>query len=240
MTMTTPDHSRLALFETIDAEDVEGFRLLTGAPRTHLRGSFLRHEGSSAPEMYRLRSGWLVASVGNSDGGRQISKVHLPGDLVGTPSLGCAEAVETIQALTDVTVEVVPIDVFGRIFRERPRFGALLFLWSQEERVHLMHRLTIVGRSDGARRMGAFLLSLYRRMTMGRDDALTSFALPMTQQDLGDATGMSAVHANRSLKQLRAQGLVTLRDGVVTLHDVAALVSFCGAPPVTARRTDWR
>lgn len=238
--MLTPEQSRLAAFESIDADDLEGFRLLTGPQRLCPRGGFLRHEGSSAPEMYRLRSGWLVASVGNSDGGRQISKVHLPGDLVGIPSIGCAEAVETLQALTDVTVEVIPIEVFGRIFRERPRFGALLFLWSQEERVHLMHRLTIVGRSDGARRMGAFLLSLYRRLMMGRDDTITSFALPMTQQDLGDATGMSVVHANRSLKHLRALGLVTLRDGIMTLHDVDALVKFCGTPPLQPRRTDWR
>jgi CRP/FNR family transcriptional regulator len=237
--MLTSDQSRLAAFDSIDADDLEGFRLLTGPQRAHPRGSFLRHEGSPAPEIYRLRAGWLVASVGNSDGGRQICKVHLPGDLV-TSSIGCPEAVETIQALTDVTVEVIPIEVFGRIFRERPRFGALLFLWSQEERVDLMHRLSAVGRSDGSRRMGAFLLSLYRRLMMGRDDEIRSFGLPMTQQDLGDATGMSVVHANRSLKHLRALGLVTLRDGIMTLHDVDALVQFCGTPPLQVRRTDWR
>jgi CRP/FNR family transcriptional regulator, anaerobic regulatory protein len=140
-----------------------------------------------------LKSGWLCCSVLTADGGRQITKVHLPGDLVGMPSLAASESAETVSALTDAVVEAIPLSAFSDITREHPRFLMLLFLWAQEERLRLMHQLTLVGQAQAERRMAGFVLGIYDRLLLNQPAIGLSFDLPMTQEDLSDAMGMTLV-----------------------------------------------
>jgi CRP/FNR family transcriptional regulator len=228
-------HSRFASFASYTADDVAAFSHLRGPTRKVERGDVLRQQGDSLPDVYRLVQGWLVCSMATAEGGRQITKVHLPGDLVGMPSLAASESAETVAALTDAVVEIVPLEAFSRVCREHPRFVMLLFMWSQEERIRLMHQLTLVGQMRGERRMAAFVMSIYHRLRLNDPNMALRFALPMTQQDFGDATGMSVVHANRSIKALRQRGLVAIQDGFVTISDLAALQTFAGTPPLQAR-----
>lgn len=180
-----------------------------------------------------------MCSLATDEGGRQITKIHVPGDLVGMPSLAASEGAETIAALTDAVVEVVPLAAFSQVCREHPRLMMMLFMWSQEERIRLMHQLTVVGQVQSERRMAALLLSIYLRLLLNRPGMELSFTLPMTQGDLGDATGMTTVHANRTIKALRQRGLVTVQDSVVTILNLDALRQFAGTPPVPSRDTAW-
>lgn len=232
--------ARFASFESVLPEDLEAFALLTGPVTALRKGEYLRLEGTASPPVYLLRTGWLACSVVTSEGSRQITKINLPGDMVGMPSLAGFEAAETIEALTDAEVEVIPPEAFGPIFRQYPRMAALLFLWSQEERVRLMHQLSILGGMKGPRRIAALLLSLYQRALLNDPNMGPSLVLPLTQQDLGDATGMSVVHANRSLKELRDFGLISFSSGsVITFPDLPKLMAFADLPPITRRKTDW-
>lgn len=233
------DHARFASFDSVDPEDLHSFRLLTGIARTVRKGTHLRHEGSPNPDVFRLRSGWLICSVGTSTGGRQITKINLPGDLVGLPSLACTQAVESIQAVTDAEIETVPLDAFTRIFRDHPRMAAMLLLWALEERQHLMNRMTLIGTMKGARRVAALLLQLYRRVKIGEPSMELSFAVPLTQQQVADCTGMSIVHANTSLKSLRTRGIASWHNGVVTIHDLDELEAFANLAPEQKRTTRW-
>lgn len=213
--------------------------LLTGPQRVYPKGHYLRHEGEPQPELYRLQSGWLCSSITTAEGDRQITRVYLPGDLVGLPSMACDVAVESILAQTDAVVDVVPLSAFAAVFRDHPRFAALLFMLAQEERVALMHQLALVGRVRGGRRMAAFLLSICRRVRQSDPLVGDSFVMPLTQQDLGDATGMSIVHANRSLKVLRDRGLATFQKGVLTIHDYEGLTKFSAVPAGPIRSGAW-
>lgn len=233
------DRFRFASFASFTADDVAAFALLTGPFRKVKRGSLLRHEGDALPDIYRLQQGWLACSVATAEGGRQITKIHLPGDLVGMPSLAASEAAETITALTDAAVEAVPLEAFARVCRDYPRFVMMLFMWSQEERIRLMHQLTLVGRFRSERRMAAFLLTIYDRLLLNVPDMGLSFALPMTQEDLGDSIGLSVVHTNRTIKALRLRQLVALQDGIVTILDLNALRQFASMPPIPRRITSW-
>jgi len=237
--MLTQDYARFASFDTIEAGDLQSFQVLTGSPREIRRRHFVRLEGDPNPEVYRLRSGWAICSVGTADGGRQITKVHLPGDLVGLPSMACPAAAETIQAATDIEIEVIPLDAFATVFREHPRLAALLFLWSLEERQQLMTRMTVIGRLSGAQRIAAWLYLLHRRVVLGEPTPTLSFAIPLNQTDLADATGMSPVHANRGLMDLRKQGLATWRGNIVTIHDLDRLAVFSKIGAEFQRSTRW-
>jgi CRP/FNR family transcriptional regulator, anaerobic regulatory protein len=233
------NYVRFASFDSVDAEDLQGFELLTGPARTLSKGKFVRHEGSPNPEIFRLRSGWLTCCVNTAEGGRQITKIHLPGDLVGMPSMACLQAVETIQAVTDVEIETIPLDVFARIFRDHPRLASLLFLWALEERQFLMNTLTLVGTMRGARRVAALLLHLYRRGIQSEPASGSSIPFPLTQQDVADATGMTVVYANQGLKALRTRGMITWQNGVLTIHDLDQLAAYANLPPEQKRTTNW-
>lgn len=231
--------ARFASFSSFLDGDAEAFNLLSGPVVRLRKGEVLRVEGAPNPDVYRLRAGWLACSVMTAEGRRQITRFQLPGDLVGMPSLAAHEATETIEALSDAEVEIVPLDAFAEVFNNHPRVAALLFLWSQEERVRLMHHLAVIGRMRSSKRVGALLLLLYQRAQLSAPSRRTSFTMPLTQQDLADATGMSIVHANRSLKDLRERGLVTVVDGLVKFRDLRGLIAYTEVPTVSKRRTDW-
>jgi CRP/FNR family transcriptional regulator len=237
--LSNSGYARFASFVSFERRDLESFDVLTGPLRAVPKGGFLCHEGQGSPELYRLKSGWLSCSLSTQNGARQITKIHLPGDLVGMPSIASDVAVETVSALTWAEVEVIPIEAFGRAFRDHPRLAALLFLWSQEERVRLMHQMTLIGRHAADRRVAAFLLSIYQRVLISTPDVGLSFDLPLIQQDIADATGMSIVHANRSLRKLRDAGLLTFQDGRVTIGNLAGLQEFSGTPTLSPRSTSW-
>jgi CRP/FNR family transcriptional regulator len=237
--LSNSGYARFASFVSFERRDLESFDVLTGPLRAVPKGAFLCHEGQPSSEVYRLKSGWLCCSISTQDGARQITKIHLPGDLVGTPSMASEVSVETVSALTSAEVEAIPLEAFGRAFRDHPRLAALLYLWSQEERVRLMHQMTLIGRHAADRRVAAFLLSIYQRVLISTPDVGLSFDLPLIQQDIADATGMSIVHANRSLRKLRYAGLLTFQDGRVTIGNLAGLREFSGTPTLSPRSTSW-
>jgi len=120
-----------------DDQEVPDFELMSGPQRLYNKGHFISHEGEPKPDLYLLRSGWLCCSITTPAGDRQITTLHLPGDLVGMPSIARDVAAETICALTDSIVEVIPLDAFSVAFRHQPRVAALLYMSAQEERVRL-------------------------------------------------------------------------------------------------------
>jgi len=233
------DLTRFSSVAALEPDDLRSLELISGPQRTVRRGAYLRHEGAPDPEIYRLRSGWLACSLSTAEGGRQITRFHVAGDLVGLPSFAGHAAAETIQALTEVEVETISLHSFGRAFREYPRLAALLFLWAQEESVHLMNLLALVGRMPGHRRVAALILILHRRLLLNDPGQGLSFSSPLTQQDVADATGMSIVHANRTLRALRGRGIATWQDGMVTIHDATKLAQLVNLPSSPMRSLHW-
>lgn len=233
------DTAPFGSFSGIESDDLRNLGLLSGPVRTFRRGTYLRHEGAPEPEVYRLRSGWIACSLGTAEGTRQVTHFHVPGDFVGLPSIASHAAHEAVQALTEVEVEVLPLALFGRVFREHPRLAAMLFMLAAEDIVALMNRLAMVGRMPGPRRVAALILILHRRLTLNNPELGLSFSAPLTQQDVADATGMSIVHANRSLRQLRGRGIATWQDGLVTIQDFAKLAELVNMPPSARRSTHW-
>ncbi|HVF93076.1 MAG TPA: helix-turn-helix domain-containing protein, partial [Sphingomonas sp.] len=128
----------------------------------------------------------------------------------------------------------------GRLFRDHPRLGALLYAVSASENVAMADRLTSIGRTDGMTRIATLLLDIRSRLRVADGIHGATFELPLTQQDLGDAVGLTKTHVNRGLKALAETGLIE-RDGrVIRINDVdalSALVDFRDRHGHVA--TDW-
>jgi CRP-like cAMP-binding protein len=167
-------------------------------------------------------------------------KVHLPGDMLGTQSLTLASAAETLMALTRVTVDAIPVAAFSNLFMSEPRIAAAMYLSAQKERVFLMDRLTSVARTSAAQRLAAFLLNVYDRLTVvGLDEP--KFDLPLSQDELADVLGITAVHANRTLFHLEESGFIARRGKLITILDLPGMRSFGAMPQRRFERSrDWR
>lgn len=218
----------------------DALRWLERRERSYAAGDIIFREGDRIENLYIVGSGWLHSSVTLRDGDRQILRFYFIGDITTTLSVAWQHSAATFQAVSDTTLFEIPKEVFGDLFRKHPRLGALMFAISASEQVSLGDRLTSISKTDGFTRIATLLLDLRSRLRVVDDLPSSSFELPLTQKDIGDAVGLTKTHVNRSLKSLEATGLVE-RDGrVLRITDVdrlAALVDFRDRHAVIA--TDW-
>ena len=194
------------------------------------RGDHIVHEGDVPSGIHLLVAGWTVSSIAFPGGQRQLIKAHLPGDLLGLPSIALARQADSIVALTAAVVALIPLDAVGRLFETRPRLAALLFLISQEERVMLMDRLASIGATKAVNRLAALLLQIHARVVRSQPETGDAFAFPLLQHDVADMIGVTAVHLNRTTQELRRQGVITWERQRVTIHDRATLARLAGLP----------
>jgi len=190
----------------------------------HLRrGAVLQRENEACGELFILRRGLMMSYVLLDDGSRQILRFLFPGDMLCVSSAIYREAPETLCALSDCVVSPFDRAALADIMAAHPRLSAMILVYSQIERVALTDRLAALGRTSAKARVAALLLELRNRLGATDKNVANVFALGLTQEEIGDATGLTAVHVNRMLRQLEEEGLIGREGGRVTLLDERAL-----------------
>jgi CRP/FNR family transcriptional regulator, anaerobic regulatory protein len=208
----------------VDAER-RALETLEEGERSVSRGAVLRAEQAPARELFVVRRGWLYSSMLLPDGNRQILNVHLPCDFAGDTALPWVKAPFTLVAATDATVGVIDKGALRTLFAEHPRLGLLLLTLAQAERVALADRLASVGRTSAKARVAALICDIMRRLRASGEAVADGIPLPLTQEEIGDATGLTAVHVNRMMRQLAEDGVIARANGRVRILDEARLAS---------------
>lgn len=157
---------------------------------------------------------WVVISgycvrykiVGN--GGRQILSIHMKGDLVDLQNALLGVADHGVQALTECTMAKIPIEAIHELTSSRPTIKDAL--WYDTLVDGSIHREWVanVGRRDGHTRVAHLLCEFALKLDAVSLGEQLSYELPMTQEQLADATGMTPVHVNRVLRALTTEGLI--------------------------------
>lgn len=190
----------------------------------HLRrGAVLQRENEPGGELFILRKGLMMSYVLLDDGSRQILRFLFPGDMIGVASVVYREATETLAALSDCVVSPFDRAALSDIVVQHPRLSAMILMFSQVERVALTDRLAALGRTSAKARVAALLLELRNRLRRTDKSVVDAFNLGLTQEEVGDATGLTAVHVNRMLRQIEEDGLIVREAGRVTIVDERAL-----------------
>lgn len=192
--------------------------------RTLKRGSVLRRSSDATDELYMLRRGIMMTYVLLDDGSRQILRFHFPGDMLGLSTLLYEEAPETICALAECSVCPFEKASLSQLIVEHPRLASMILVYGQIERVALTDRLAALGRTSAKARVGSLLLELRNRLRATDKLIHNTFTLGLTQEEIGDATGLTSVHVNRMLRQLEDDGLIAREGGKVTIVDETALM----------------
>jgi CRP-like cAMP-binding protein len=177
---------------------------------------------------YILQAGWACSFKLLPDGGRQIIAFPLPGDCVGLRSVLLRTSDHSFSALTDVVVSSVEASRMMTIFNEFPRLGAAILWAASRDEAMVVEHLVSIGRRTAIERTAHFFLELSERLRLVGLATDAEFACPLNQYVLADALGLSAIHVNRVLRQLRERNLLTLKDRKVTIHDRRKLEALAG------------
>ena len=208
---------RLGDYITLTESETTALTRLEERPRDLRRGTILLREHDPMAELFILQRGMAMSYVLLDDGSRQILRFLFPGDMLAVSALVYRDSPETIVAMTDLTVCPFDRTLMAGLLTEHPRLAAVIMVMNQMEKVALTDRLAALGRTSAKARIAALLIEMHNRLR-SRDQAIgNSFTLGVTQEEIGDATGLTAVHVNRMLRQLEEDGLIRREGSRVTL-----------------------
>lgn len=220
---------KLSRLVELSPAETEVLRELQSHGRRVARGREMVVEGRKYDELLILLDGVALRYRLLNDGRRQVLNIVLPGEFIGFPGCFFEGALYSISALSDCVVSPVPFACFLRLSETHPRLGAAIF-WSLScETAMYAEHLIGVGRRSALERVAHFLLEmLVRLQAIGLADE-RSYRLPLTQELIADALGLSVQYVNQTLRHLREEGLATVDRQQVTitnLDGLAALADF--------------
>ena len=199
---------RLLIHSPIPDEDRKTLESLPVEERLFEPGSFIIREGDFPRELLILKSGFCIRHKISKDGYRQIVGVNIAGDIVNLHNLCLDESDHNVQMLTRSIVAAVSKDEVLFLLHRRGAIGAAFFAASLVDSSIYREWILNNGRRDSRTRIGHLLCELAVRLEVSGIGSGQAYDLPMTQEQLGDAVGITAVHVNRSLKSLARDGLI--------------------------------
>jgi CRP-like cAMP-binding protein len=218
-----PLHLRLIATLPADVKEAAALLDLESVRRAVRAGHELVSEGRRCAAVSLIIEGTAIRYRILRDGQRQILNMLLPGDFAGMISCRFENALYTIKTLTPAVIAPIPIVRLLALFDGHPKLAARLFWQFSCESTMLAERLITIGRRPARERVAHFLLELLVRLqAVGLADG-RSFRLPLTQEMIGDALGLSIPYLNRVLRELRDEGLVRIKDQVVIIDDMEEL-----------------
>jgi CRP-like cAMP-binding protein len=181
------------------------------------------HEGDRPRQVNLILEGFACRYKALEDGRRQIVAFFIPGDICDARMFILTQMDHSIGTLSPVKLVEIPGDVFLDLADTSPRIARALW-WNSLVEESIAREWTLnVGQRTAYERMAHLLCEFFIRMrAVGLVDG-QSCELPMTQAELADALGLSTVHTNRTLQELRRDNLITLRGKNLVVSDLEAL-----------------
>ncbi|MDA0702751.1 MAG: Crp/Fnr family transcriptional regulator [Proteobacteria bacterium] len=189
-------------------------------------------EGDAIDRTYVLLHGWMCRHRTLEDGRRQIMSFVLPGDLLNHFGAYQPTTIHTVTALTDAVLASFSCHDIVSLSRAYPRLGAA-FAWLGARKYSLLEEHVVrIGRRNAYERIAHMLLELLHCLNVVDDSCEDGYELPVTQEILGDALGLSLVHVNRTLRRLRKEGLIQMDSNRrIVILDMDALTEIAEFSP---------
>jgi len=186
-------------------------------------GEDLICEGDRPDNVRIFLSGWACRYKALEDGRRQIVNFVLPGDTCDAHIYLVSTIDHSIATLTPVIYCELERAIFEKLISTDVTVAEAFYCETLATGSIQREWAINLGRRDALERVAHVICELYERLKVVGFVEGNSFAFPVTQTDLADATGLSTVHLNRTLQELRAAGLITLRDRSLTILAFQAL-----------------
>lgn len=208
-------------FDQVDRQRLD--RLLSYPTKTFARGDIIIEEGKEVRNIHLLLTGLSARAKILSDGRRQIMAFLVPGDLCDVEVFVLRAMDHNIIAMTDTTCVLIPAEVIEGLLTESSNITRALWWGTMVDSGILREWIIDHGRRDARERIAHLFYEMLVRHRIVGETTDDSFAFPITQDDLADATGLTPPHVNKTLQDLRAMGLIEFKNKVLTVLDTQRL-----------------
>jgi CRP-like cAMP-binding protein len=184
----------------------------------------ITREGDRPRDVHLILSGWACRYKQLEDGRRQVVSFFLPGDMCDLNVFILKEMDHSIGTISAVTIADLSREFFEEISAGYPRVATALW-WETLVNAAIQREWTMnLGQRTAFERMAHLLCEVFFRLRLAGLTEGLSCEFPLTQSDLADATGLSKVHVNRTLQELRAADLVVLKGKMLTVPSLERLM----------------
>lgn len=211
--------NKLQLWTVLSDEDRAAVLALPHTRRSLLAGQYFVWDGDRPQHTCLLLSGLAYRQKVVGNGGRQIFSIHLPGDIVDLQNSLLGRADHNVQMLTDGEIALVPVEAILKIAFDRPHVGMAMWYETLVEASIFREWIANIGRRNADVRIAHLLCEFALRLEAAGLGTQRGFRLPMTQEQIADATSLTSVHVNRTLKMLGTKGLIARDRRSVTIPD---------------------
>lgn len=200
---------RLDRHSPLNQADRRALRTLPCTVKKMAASAHVVRDGEIAQSCSLLLSGFAYRYKLAGEGGRQIISLHCAGEFLDLQNIFLGLADHSVQMLTDGEVASIPVETIGRLAFSNPAIGRALWTDSLIDAAIFREGVVNVGRRDSRARVAHLLCEFSLRLEAAGLARNHRYELPMTQEQLADAVGLTSVHVNRVLKQLGTEGLIS-------------------------------
>jgi CRP-like cAMP-binding protein len=222
---------RLKIVANLDPDDERRLTDVCSDVRTVSAKEDILSDHERPEHLHLILHGWAARYKVLPGGDRQIVGILIPGDFCDLHVTILGQMDHGIVALTACRVAYIDSRALDAVVLERPRIARALWWSTLVDEGVLRSWIVNNGRRDAYTRIAHLLCEMHARMEMIGLVEQDRLDLPLTQEDLADATSLTAVHTNRTLQRLRADGMIELRGKVLTIKDLQGLQRAAGFDP---------
>ena len=222
---------RLSTTSILGREDAEAIRRLPVTVRSFQADQVIVRDGDRPTECCLVIEGFCHRSKTISDGGRQILSIHIPGEIPDLQSLHLAVMDHDLTTMSDCRLGFISHSALREMLRSRPSLAGLFWRDTLIDAAMFRDWIVNVGQRPAVSRVAHMLVEIRERLrAIGRTSG-PGYTLPMTQERIAEAMGISPVHANRVIRTLREDGILDLNRGQVTVLDERRLRALADFDP---------
>jgi len=221
--ITTALVKRLRISTDLSEEDVEAIHALPIKVKDYGAEQPVVRDGQRPTECCLVVDGFCVRSKTIASGRRQILSIHIPGEVPDLISLYLHVMDHDLTTLTPSTLGFISHQVLRDLYRRRPDVGEVFWRDTLIDAAKFREWIVNVGQRSAPSRLANVIVEVRERLKAIGKATGKSFDMPLTQEQIGEALGITGVHANRVIKQLRGDGILDLNRGRVIVFDEARL-----------------
>ena len=199
---------KLQLWMDLDEQDQRAVLTLPHSTKRLGAHQYIVRDGEKPTHSCLLLRGFAYRHKVTGDGGRQIMSIHMKGDVVDLQNSLLRRSDHNVQALTNIEVAYIPVECVRNLAFDRPNVGQAMWYETLVDASIFREWTLNVGRRDARTRTAHMLCEFAMRLKVADLGEQLDYELPMTQDQLADALGLTPVHVNRTLKALEAAELI--------------------------------
>jgi CRP-like cAMP-binding protein len=203
----------------LSSEEERAIRDCVSETRKAPADQLLVRAGQELSSSLLLLDGWLARSKDLPSGERQVTELHVAGDFADLHGFTLKRLDHDITTVSECILAVVPHDRFSELAARHPRLARIYWMLTNVDAAITRELSLSLGQRSAISRMAHLFCELHARLDVVGRARADGFELPLTQRELAECLGLTVVHVNRTIQELRRRGLIELENRQLTIRD---------------------